>query len=103
MRERMGVRIAGIQAPEVRTRRACEKRDGYRARDYLRRVLAPDNTEGYELRNIQRGKYFRIVAEVFIKRNGQWRDVAQIMLDAGHAMSYDGGTKSPWECTKDAN
>ena len=52
-------------------------------------LLAGDKIE---LRNMRRGKYFRIVADVFI----DGIDLAQLLITAGLARSYDGGTKSEW-------
>ena len=46
-----------------------------------------------ELRNVARGKYFRIVAEVF----ADGVNVAAALLEAGHAVSYTGkGPKHKW-------
>jgi len=45
-----------------------------------------------ELRNIKRGKYFRIVADVYI--DGQC--LADILIKNGLAKPYDGGKKPQW-------
>jgi len=44
------------------------------------------------LRNIDRGKYFRIVADVYI----DGKSLAQMLLTKGLAKVYDGGKKSEW-------
>lgn len=59
----MPVRIAGIDCPEMRGKDA-DKEAAIAARDALRDLL--DNADLIELRNVRRGKYFRIVADVFV-------------------------------------
>ena len=45
-----------------------------------------------ELRNIQRGKYFRILADVYV--DGQ--NLADGLIRSGHARLYDGGKRLGW-------
>ena len=45
-----------------------------------------------ELRNMKRGKYFRIVAEVWV--DGQ--NLGQLLIEKGLAKLYDGGKKLKW-------
>ena len=45
-----------------------------------------------ELRNIQRGKYFRIVADVYVDD----KNLADILIKNNLALPYDGGTKRDW-------
>ena len=56
------VRLARIDAPEVRTKCKEEKAEGYKARDALAERLS--QAKAIELRAVERGKYFRLVAEV---------------------------------------
>lgn len=44
------------------------------------------------LKKVRRDKYFRILADVMI--DGQ--SAAEMMLKAGFAKAYDGGTKEEW-------
>lgn len=59
----MPVRIAGIDCPEMRGK-DTDKAAAITARDALRDLL--ENADLIELRNVRRGKYFRIVADVFV-------------------------------------
>ena len=43
---------------------------------------------------MERDKYFRVVAKV----NVDGRDLSQLLLEEGHAVIYDGGTKSKDWC-----
>jgi len=45
-----------------------------------------------ELRNIERGKYFRLVADVYL--DGVL--LSNELTAAGLARNYDGGRRSPW-------
>jgi len=84
----IGIRIAGIDTPEMRTRSGKEKRLAIKARDLVRKRIAAGKK--LELRNLQRGKYFRIVADVFIDDIR----IADLLLEAGLAVRYDGGKKT---------
>lgn len=88
--EKIGIRIAGIDTPEIRDKRPKIKKLAIQARDYVRAVLA--RSESIELRNLRRGKYFRIVADVYV--DGQ--NLAAALLDQGLAHPYDGGKKKKW-------
>jgi len=52
-------------------------------------VTALRNAKAIELRNMQRGKYFRIVADVYV--GGQ--SVGEGLVREGLAVAYDGGKK----------
>ena len=89
--ERIPVRISGINAPERRSRcgteaeKERERELAADARIYLVERLR--GAKSIELRRIERGSFFRIIAEV-------WADgesVGQEMLEAGHALPYQEG------------
>jgi len=48
------------------------------------------DAETIDLKNIERGKYFRIVADVFV--DGE--SLADELIEAGIAVPYDGGKKT---------
>jgi len=86
--ERIPVRISGINAPERRSRcdieeeKQRERQLAAEARIYLVEHLR--GAETIELRRIERGSFFRIIAEV-------WADdenVGQEMLEEGYALPY---------------
>ncbi|WP_203142684.1 thermonuclease family protein [Marinobacter mangrovi] len=86
----IGIRVNGIDTPEIRGKCAGEKQKAREARDLVKGILA--NADVIELRNIDRGKYFRVVADVYV--DGQ--ELGEKVLDANLAHEYDGGTKSGW-------
>jgi micrococcal nuclease len=89
--ERIGVRIRGIDAPELRA-----KSDHIRGLAFDARGLVIELCEvgsRIELQGVARDKYFRVLATVFC----QGRDVAQELLARGLAKPYYGGTKTGWE------
>ena len=88
--EKIGIRIAGIDTPEMRDKRPHIKALAIKARDYVREVLS--GSSNIELRNLRRGKYFRIVADVYVDGH----NLADGLLNQGLAHSYDGGKKIKW-------
>ena len=101
------IRIAGIDTPEKRPTRAGrteaslqrEKERAAAATDFLKQLLLEnskdDGTLGFVVRNPQPDKYAgRIVAEVICVKRDVSVDVAEALLEAGHAVVYTGGTKT---------
>ncbi|WP_339883641.1 thermonuclease family protein [Vreelandella maris] len=86
--ERIKIRIADINAPERHSRcdteaeKARERQLAADARIYLVERLR--GAETIELRQIERGSFYRIIAEVWV--DGE--NVGQDMLEAGHALPY---------------
>ncbi|MCC4289480.1 thermonuclease family protein [Vreelandella aquamarina] len=86
--ERIPVRIAGIQSPERRSRcdteaeKERERELAADARIYLVERLR--GAETIELRQIERGSFYRIIAEVW----ADGEDVGQEMLEEGYALPY---------------
>lgn len=87
---RMAVRVLGVDAPEIRGKCKFEKLAARRAKKFT--VDALRSAKKIELRNIQRGKYFRILANVYI----DGKNLAEALIDAKHARAYDGGTRAGW-------
>ena len=61
---RMGIRINGIDTPEMRGKCQKEKNLARAAKQFT--VTQLRGAEKIELRNMKRGKYFRIVADVYV-------------------------------------
>ena len=80
------VRLAGIDAPEMRGGSAAEKEAAIAARDYLRERIC---NKCVTLSNVETEKYGRLLCTV--KHRG--KDVSRLLLDRGFAVPYDGGTK----------
>ena len=87
----IGVRIQGIDAPEIRGRCVREKKLALRARTQLQRLLSQ---QPVTLHNCQRGKYFRIVCTVRVGK----MDAGKHMLALGLAAPYNGHSSRPNWC-----
>ena len=87
------VRINGINTPEVRTRKACEKKDGLTAKKKAIKFLG----QTVKLYNVRIGKFGgRVVADV---KNSAGHDYAKYILMTGYAVPYNGKSKKPtWIC-----
>ena len=83
----ISVRIAGIDTPEIKGKCSQEKELAREAREVVGRILKKAGT--IKLKNVRRGKYFRIVADVQAGK----QNVADVLIKKGLAVRYDGGTK----------
>ena len=101
------IRIAGIDTPEKhpirgdRTEASIqrEKARAEAATDFLKQLLLDnskgDGTLGFVIQNPELDKYAgRTLADVICFKDGVSIDVAEALLEAGHAVVYDGGTKT---------
>jgi len=84
----VAVRIRGIDAPEMRSRCAAEKKAARQARAALSRLIGDGPVS---ISAIRGGKYYgRVLADVTDARG---RQVAAKMLHLGLARAYDGGRR----------
>lgn len=88
--ERLPVRLAGIDTPEIRGRCPEEIRRAYLAREFLRARLA--RAVRIDLLNPERDKYFRLRANL----SADGEDVSQSLLAAGLARPYTGSARTSW-------
>jgi len=88
--EHMGIRVAGIDTPEMRDKRPEIKALAQKAKQFAVQRLREGKV--IELKNMYRGKYFRIVAEVWI----DGVNLGDELIKAGLAHKYDGGKKVEW-------
>jgi len=88
--QRISVRIAGIDTPEMRGRCEEEKTKARQAKQFT--VAALRNASRIELKNLQRDKYFRLLSDIYI--DGE--NLAQQLLNQGFAVPYSGYTKINW-------
>ena len=86
----ISVRIRGIDTPEIRGQCQQEKQQAKKARDCVKSSLS--SAQHITLTNIERGKYFRLVADVFVDD----QSLAAILLQQQLARPYDGGSRQPW-------
>jgi len=83
----ISIRISGVDTPEIRGKCEQEKRLAEIAKKFVMNALS--GAEKVELRNIQRGKYFRIVADVYV----DGVNLGDSLIRNGFAVSYGGGRK----------
>ncbi|USN48928.1 MAG: thermonuclease family protein [Pseudobdellovibrionaceae bacterium] len=83
----IAVRVDGIDTAEVKTKSHCEKQAARMARRLVANVLG--RAKRIDLKNIKRGKYFRVVADVVY--DGQ--NLKDILVKNRLAYKYDGGRK----------
>jgi len=86
----MSIRVNGIDTPERRDKREDIKQLAQFAKEFVVEKLR--SAESIELRNLQRGKYFRIIADVYVDNVS----LGDLLVERGLAKRYDGGTKSQW-------
>ena len=84
------IRVNGVDTPEIKGKCEYEKKLALKARDFVRAKLA--NAKEIKLTNLQRGKYFRVVANVVV----DGVSLEQELLDNQLAYEYSGGKKLSW-------
>ena len=87
------IRLIGVDAPEMRGKCKLEKELARAAKQFT--VAKLRAAKKVELRNMMRGKYFRIAADVYV----DGRSLGQMLIDQGHAVKYSGGKKTKDWCS----
>ncbi len=86
------LRILGIDTPEIRTRKTCEKVLGYEAKRFLGNYLTG---KALTLSDVKYGKYAgRVIGNLYA--DGVL--VSKIMIDRGYAVPYFGKKKTKVWC-----
>ncbi len=88
--ERIAIRINNVDTPEMKGQCKKEIEQARKAKKFTVATLRSGKV--IELRNIKRGKYFRIVADVFI--DGE--NLGNALINKGLAYRYDGKKKKSW-------
>ena len=86
------VRVNGIDTPEIKGKCEKEKYNAQQAQQMVEDILK--DAEQITLKNMERGKYFRIAADVIV--DGE--NLADMLIEAGVAIRYDGGKKTHKWC-----
>ena len=84
------VRVRGIDTPEIRGKCDIEKSRAKQVRDFVRDLHSQATT--IELKDCERGKYFRLVCDVFL--DGE--NLSDILLENDYTRKYDGGKRESW-------
>ena len=90
--KKIAIRVNGIDTPEIRGKCDKEKYDAKQAKGMVEEFLK--DAERIDLKNMGRGKYFRIVADVY----ADGENLAEALVDSGMAVKYDGGKKNARWC-----
>mgnify|MGYP001204782846 FL=1 len=85
------VRMMGIDTPESRTRDLTEKKFGKASKAHLKEMLA--SSEKLTLVSHDKGKFGRILGEIFSYNGDDEFSVNQRMIDDHHAVPYTGENK----------
>lgn len=86
--EDFGIRINGIDTPEMRGKSDREKQLARQAKHLVQDML--QSASVIRLENVKWGKYSRLVADVY----ADGVSVADRLIEKGLAVPYDGGTKT---------
>jgi len=81
------IRLNGIDTPELRTKDRCEKKLSYEAKGFVESQLK--TAKSINLKNASRGKYFRIVADIYY----DGKNLKNELMKRKYGYEYDGGTK----------
>ena len=87
----INLRVNGINTPEKRTRRKCEKAAGIRASEFGNSLISKAND--VIVHDVKLGKF---AGRVLGKISVDGKDLGEIMILAGHAKPYFGGRRGPW-------
>jgi len=88
--DNVSIRVIGIDAPEIRSKDLSEKELAYKARDCARQLLL--SAKIILLKNLQRDKYFRILADVWCDDT----NLGEYLIEQGLAVAYNGGKRPDW-------
>jgi len=99
------VRLLGIDTPESRTSDAEEKKFGLlskkKLKEWCMKAVASDKDDiEIQLRCPEadsRGKFGRVLAEVWVGEDGNWTNVNKWMCDEGYAVPYAAQNKAEVE------
>ena len=90
--DKISVRIGGIDTPEMKGKCSQEKELAKQAKLFVKEKL--ENAKKIVLDNIGPDKYFRILGEIYVDEV----PLAQMLMEQGYAVPYDGGTKENVWC-----
>ena len=88
------VRLAGINAPESRTRDLEEKKLGLAAKDFCKNFINEGSYAKLVCKQYDaKGKFGRILGEIWSVTNYADKSLNEYLLDKGHATVYNGGKR----------
>jgi endonuclease YncB( thermonuclease family) len=85
--KKISVRVAHLDTPEIKGKLPCEKESARTAQRLIENLLK--NAKRIDLENIERDKYFRILADVMV----DGKSIKDLLMKNKLAYSYEGGAK----------
>ena len=88
--KKISIRIYGIDTPEIRGTSGQVKELALKAKSLSKSRL--ESAQTITLRNMRRGKYFRIIADVYVDHV----HLGELLIRRGLAKEYHGGKRPKW-------
>lgn len=85
--DHVSVRVKSIDTPEIKGKLPCEKEKARIAQKLIENLLK--NARTIELANVERDKYFRVLADVIVDQ----KNLSEVLIKNQLAYKYEGGTK----------
>ena len=89
---RARLRFKGVDTWEKRTRNLEEKAKGIAASKFTQKYMEMNDGK-FVIQSYGKGKYGRILAEIFIDIDGEETSLNKLLIENGHAYIYEGGKK----------
>jgi len=86
------LRFKGVDTWEKRTRNLEEKAKGIAASSFTKKYMEMNDGK-FVIQSYGKGKYGRILAEIFIIIDGEETSLNKLLIENGHAYVYEGGKK----------
>ena len=89
---RARLRFKGVDTWEKRTKNLEEKTKGIAASKFTQEYMEMNDGK-FVIQSYGKGKYGRILAEIFIDIDGEETSLNKLLIENGHAYIYEGGKK----------
>ena len=86
------LRFKGVDTWEKRTRDLEEKKKGIAASEFTKKHLELNDGK-FVIQSYGKGKYGRVLAEIFVNIDGEETSLNKLLIENGHAYVYEGGKK----------
>ncbi len=86
------LRFKGVDTWEKRTRDLEEKKKGIAASEFTKKHLELNDGK-FVIQSYGKGKYGRVLAEIFVNIDGEETSLNKLLIENGHAYKYEGGKK----------
>ena len=86
------LRFKGVDTWEKRTRDLEEKKKGIAASAFTKKHLELNDGK-FVIQSYGKGKYGRVLAEIFVNIDGEETSLNKLLIENGHAYEYEGGKK----------